>query len=213
MDEADDREPRRQRRCCPIWTGSTRRRPAATWSTCLRRTGFSSPVGVGIGADLKDPTRYTVDIDQSGLGLPTRDYYLLPDAKFKAYRDAYRAYIAKMLGMAGLPQCGRRADRILALETAMAKIYWPIERLRDVDQTYHPMTRAKLRGFAPQFQWDRLLGQARASEAPDKSIVGEPSAITAAGELFASTPDDDLEGLSRFPLHQRPRAVPAQGVR
>jgi endothelin-converting enzyme/putative endopeptidase len=150
-------------------------------------TGFSSPVGVGIGADLKDPTRYTVNIDQSGLGLPTRDYYLLPDAKFKAYRDAYRAYIAKMLGMAGYRNADARADRILALETAMAKVYWPIERLRDVDQTYHPMTRAKLRAFAPQFQWDRLLAKQGLSAAPDV-IVGEPSAIAAAGALFASTP-------------------------
>ena len=149
--------------------------------------GFSSPVGIAIAADLKDPTRYTVDIDQSGLGLPTRDYYLLPDAKFKAYRTAYRAYIAQMLSMAGYRNSEARADRILALETAMARVHWPIERLRDVDQTYHPMTRAQLRSFAPQFQWDRMLGKLGLQTAP-QVIVGEPSAITAAGKLFAATP-------------------------
>jgi putative endopeptidase len=149
--------------------------------------GFSSPVGIAIAADLKDPTRYTVDIDQSGLGLPTRDYYLLPDAKFKAYRTAYRAYIAKMLSLAGYRNSEARADRIVALETAMARVHWPIERLRDVDQTYHPMSRAQLRSFAPQFQWDRMLGKLGLQDAP-QVIVGEPSAITAAGKLLAATP-------------------------
>ncbi|MEO6225793.1 MAG: M13 family metallopeptidase [Sphingomicrobium sp.] len=150
-------------------------------------TGFASPIGVGIAADLKDPTLYTVNIDQSGLGLPTRDYYLLPDPKFKAYRTAYRAYIAKMLAMAGYRDSDPRADRILALETALAKVHWPLERLRDVDQTYHPMSRAKLRGFAPQFQWDQMLTKLGLESAP-QVVVGEPSAIAASGKLFASTP-------------------------
>jgi putative endopeptidase len=149
--------------------------------------GFSAPIGVGISPDLKDPTRYAVGVDQSGLGLPTRDYYLLPDAKYKAYRTAYRAYIAKLLTMAGYRNADVRADRILALETAMARVQWPIERLREVDQTYNPMSRAKLRAFAPQFQWDRTLDKLGLKAAP-QVIVGEPSAIAASGKLFAATP-------------------------
>jgi putative endopeptidase len=150
-------------------------------------TGFASPVGVYISPDLKDPNRYTVNIDQSGLGLPTRDYYLLPDAKFKAYREAYRAYVAKMLTMGGYRDADARADRIIALETQLAKVYWPIEKRRDVDATYNPMNRAKLRSFAPQFEWDRMLGKLGLDSAAGV-VVGEPTAIKAAGRIFASTP-------------------------
>ena len=149
--------------------------------------GFSSPVSVSISPDLKDPTRYAVGIDQSGLGLPTRDYYLLPDAKFKAYRTAYRVYIAKLLTMGGYRDADARADRVLALETVMARSHWPIERLRDVDKTYNPMNRAKLRALAPQFAWDRMLDKLGLS-ATRQVIVGEPSAITAAGRLLAAMP-------------------------
>src|SRR6476646_5992197 len=41
--------------------------------------GFSAPIAVGISPDPKDPAHYAVGVDQAGLGLPTRDYYLLPD--------------------------------------------------------------------------------------------------------------------------------------
>lgn len=150
-------------------------------------TGFASPVGVSISADLKNPDRYTATADQSGLGLPTRDYYLLPDAKFKAYREAYRGYVAKMLTMAGYSDAQARADRVIALETALAKAQWSIEQQRDVDKTYNPMTRAKLRTFAPQFQWDRMLA-AQGLKAAPVVVIGEPSAISAAGKLFAATP-------------------------
>ena len=50
--------------------------------------GFASPVDVGIMADEKDPTRYTVVASQARLGLPTRDYYLLKGEKYDAYRKA-----------------------------------------------------------------------------------------------------------------------------
>lgn len=150
-------------------------------------TGFASPVEVSIAADLKNPDRYTVTADQGGLGLPTRDYYLLPDAKFKAYRQAYRGYIAKMLTMAGFPNGKARADRVMALETALAKVHWPIEQQRDVDKTYNPMSRAKLRSFAPELQWDRMLGTQGLKAAP-VVVVGEPSAISASARLFAATP-------------------------
>ena len=43
--------------------------------------GFESPVEVSIYPDLKNPTRYSAYVSQSGLGLPNRDYYLLKGEK------------------------------------------------------------------------------------------------------------------------------------
>ena len=54
---------------------------------------FTSPVGIFIDADPDDPTRYATYASQSGLGLPNRDYYLLPGAKYDGYRAAYRDYV------------------------------------------------------------------------------------------------------------------------
>ena len=58
---------------------------------------------------------------QSGLGLPDRDYYLKDDKALADTRTAYRQYLSDMMGLAGMSDTEARADRILALETEIAK--------------------------------------------------------------------------------------------
>jgi endothelin-converting enzyme/putative endopeptidase len=149
--------------------------------------GFDSPVGLFIIPDLKNPTRYALYASQSGLGMPNRDYYLLKGDKYDAYRKAYHDYIVDLLQNAGLSDAASRADRIIALETEIAKIHWTPEQSRDVDKVYNPMTRAELRAFAPQLEWDRALAKLGLPKV-DKVVVTEKSAIAAQAKLFASEP-------------------------
>ena len=149
--------------------------------------GFDSPVGVTIFPDLKNPTRYAAYVFQGGLGMPNRDYYLLKGEKYDAYRKAYRDYIVEMERLAGISNPEARADRIIALETQIAKIHWTPEQSRDAEKTYNPMTRAQLRAFTPQLQWDRALNKLGLSKV-DKLVIGQKSAIQAEARLFALTP-------------------------
>ena len=149
--------------------------------------GFDSPVGIFIYPDFKDPTRYSAYASQSGLGMPNRDYYLLKGDKYDAYRKAYRDYLVQIQKLAGIPDAEARADRIIALETRIAKIHWTPEQSRDLEKIYNPMTRAQLRKFAPQLQWDRALGKLGLGKV-DKLVIAEKSAIQAEGGLFASVP-------------------------
>ncbi|HEX8841776.1 MAG TPA: M13 family metallopeptidase [Sphingomicrobium sp.] len=151
--------------------------------------GFDSPVGISIFPDLKNPERYAVYASQDGLGMPNRDYYLLKGAKYDAYRKAYRDYIIQIEKLAGISDPEARADRIIALETQIAKIHWTPEQSRDVDKVYNPMTRAQLRAFAPQLQWDRALTKLGLPKV-NKVVIGEKSAIQAEARLFASVPLD-----------------------
>jgi endothelin-converting enzyme/putative endopeptidase len=149
--------------------------------------GYQSPIGVYIESDPKNPARYAVFASQTGLGMPGRDYYLLPGAKYDAFRSAYRNYVTKLLTLAGDAGAGARAERIVALETAIAKAHWTPERSRDVKATYNPKTLAQLAKFAPQVQWARMLrtqglGSARTV------IVGETTAIQGTARLIASQP-------------------------
>ena len=150
-------------------------------------TGYESPVGIYIASDPKVPSRYAVFATQSGLGMPGRDYYLLPGAKYDAFRSAYRNYIARMLTLAGDGDASAKADRIIALETAIAKAQWTPERSRDVKATYNPMTRAQLVKFAPQVQWGRQL-EAQKLGSARTVIVGETTAIQGIGKLLAGQP-------------------------
>ena len=149
--------------------------------------GFDSPIGISIFPDLKDPTRYSVYAGQDGLGMPNRDYYLLKGEKYDAYRNAYRNYLIELQQLAGISDPEARAKRIMALETAIARIHWTPEQSRDVENIYNPMTRARLRAFAPQVDWDRALRKLGLNRI-NKVVVGEKSAVAAEARLFASTP-------------------------
>ncbi len=80
------------------------------------RRGIGGPVSVRVGADPKHSSVNIVQMSQSGLGMPDRDYYLRKDPKMAATRDAYVAYITRMLELAKQPDPSGAAQRILALE-------------------------------------------------------------------------------------------------
>ena len=149
--------------------------------------GYESPVGVAIYPDLANPTKYAVYAGQSGLGMPNRDYYLLQGAKYDAYRAAYRAYVAKIQQLAGISDAAAKADRIVALETAIAKVHWTPEQSRDIDKIYNPMDLAKLNAFAPQLQWNRALAKSGLGDVKTV-VVTETSAVQEIGKLIDSVP-------------------------
>ena len=149
--------------------------------------GFDSPVDISIYPDLKNPTRYSAYVSQGGLGMPNRDYYLLKGAKYDGYRKAYRDYIIRIEKLAGISQAEARADRIIALETRIAKLHWTPEASRDVDKVYNPMSRAQLRAFTPQLDWDRALAKLGLGKV-NRIVIGEKSAIKGEAGLFASVP-------------------------
>jgi endothelin-converting enzyme/putative endopeptidase len=159
--------------------------------------GFDSPVGLAIYPDLKDPTRYSAYAGQGGLGMPNRDYYLLKGEKYDAYRKAYRDYIIETERLAGIGNPEARADRIIALETRIAQIHWTPEQSRDVEKSYNPMTRAQLRAFAPQLEWDRALTKLGLGKV-NKVVIGEKSAVQGEARLFASVPLDTWKDWTAF---------------
>ena len=150
-------------------------------------TGYTSPVAMFIAPDTVDPTLNTVYVTQTGLGMPGRDYYLLPGAKYDGFRKAYRDYVIKIQTLAGIKDAPAKADRIIALETAIAKLHWTPEQQRDTKATTNPMTRAELKALAPQLDWDAFLAaQGMAGQA--NLIVREKSAIAGEAALVASKP-------------------------
>jgi endothelin-converting enzyme/putative endopeptidase len=155
----------------------------------MMRPGYAAPVGIGISADADDPTRYMVNAGQARLGLPTRDYYLLPGAKYDAIRRAYRAYLVRIQDLAGIPDAAGRADRIVALETRLSQDQWTPEQRRDPVKTHNPMTRAELTRLAPALDWTPTLAGMGLGAAA-KVNVSEPSAVAAAAARLADVPLD-----------------------
>jgi len=149
--------------------------------------GYASPVGLGILPDPANPTRYIVAAGQDGLGMPNRDYYLKEGAEYDTFRAAYRDYLIKIQELAGISDAAARTDRIIALETALAKEQWAPERQRDIKQIYNPMNREQLMELAPEFDWTEWLDESGFGKV-DTIIAAETTAIAASGKLLETVP-------------------------
>lgn len=163
----------------------------------MAQRSYAAPYSLGIGADPEDPERYIMRSGQSGLTLPTRDYYLLDTGRFPEYRDAYLVYIARIFELAGLADGEAHAQQILALETALAEVHWTREDSRDVTKTNNRMTTAEFVALAPSLRLDAALAE-RGLPADAQIIVSQPSAITGAGEVFASADIETLRAWLTF---------------
>ena len=155
------------------------------------RIGVTAPYDIGVGPDARDSTKYAVGIDQSGLGLPDRDYYLRDDdARLKAARIKYETHIARMLELAGdsSARAKRAAADILALETAIARAQWTRVELRDPVKTYNKTPFSKLPGVMPGWGWSGYLEAAGIANKVDYVIVGEPSYFEALDHIVRDTP-------------------------
>ena len=148
--------------------------------------------GYGIGIDDKNPGNYSLNLTQAGLGMPERDYYLSDDANLVKTRQAYRKYLADMLTLAGLSDAAARADRLVALETEIARVHWTRADRRDADKTYNPMTVAALKTMAPAFPWDTFLAETgiplNTPSGQRYVIVQENTAFAPLAKVFAATP-------------------------
>jgi len=148
---------------------------------------------IGIGVDDKNPDNYSVNLSQAGLGMPDRDYYLSDDPEIVKTRAAYRKYLADMMTLAGMSDVEARADKILALETEIAKVSWTRADRRDADKIYNPMPASALKTLAPDFAWDAFLAEgAIPLKKPDGSeryvIVAEKTAFGPLAAIFKNTP-------------------------
>ncbi len=156
----------------------------------FERDGISGLFHFYVDTDPADPTRYTVNLLQGGLGLPDESYYR--DQQYAAIRDAYTAHLAAMLQLGGeAPSPSDTGDQegstsasaattVLRLETELAAQHWDRVRSRDRDQTNNPHSRVELDALLPAEWWSAWLTGMQASPAVlDHVIVRQPSFFAA----------------------------------
>lgn len=146
-----------------------------------------SPFLVSFAVDEKDPDRYLVEVGQSGLGLPDRDYYLNTGAKFVAIREQYREHLEHMLKLVGEADSTRKAQQIVDLETAIANLHWSRDKRRQRELIYNPRSLAQMRQLAPHFPWRALLVPMGLGSRQQFNIA-EVDTVGHLGELFTDTP-------------------------
>ncbi|MBU8897607.1 M13 family peptidase [Corallococcus sp. H22C18031201] len=127
----------------------------------LHARGVDSLFRITSDQDLKDATLVIGVVDQGGLGMPDRDYYLKDDAKMKEARVAYQEHVKNVFLLLGdKPEMAtRKAQGILAIETRLAGASLSKVERRDPEKTYHRLERKGLQTTAPAFGWDVYFKQ------------------------------------------------------
>jgi putative endopeptidase len=159
--------------------------------------------------DYGDASRVIPVLSAGGLGLPDRDFYFDAGAKADETRRRYVAHVGKMLALGGEPAATAtaHAQKIMALETALAKASLTRVEKRDPHQLDHKLDGKALRALTPRFDWGAYF---KAAGVPDYAIVNvaEPKFLQALDGIVAKIDLDTLRAYLRWHLlHDRAAAL------
>ena len=155
----------------------------------LNNTNFHTPnlFGLWVAPGFDDSAHYTAYLLQGGLELPDREYYLADSEKMREIRTKYQAHVAAMLKLAGSSDPDVRAERIIALEHAIAEKHLSLAEDQDVHKANNTWTQADFAKKAPGLDWAEYFRAAGLAQQV-RFIVWQPSAFIAESALVASTP-------------------------
>ena len=142
-----------------------------------------------------DPDKSTMtiaDIDQGGLGLPDKSYYV--NAKDDKTRQKYVEHVSRMLQLIGEApaDADRNAQAVMNLETALAKASLDRVARMDPQATHHKMTLAQFEALTPSFDFKQYLAD-RQTPAFNSLNVSVPDFLKSLNGTIESTSLADLK--------------------
>ena len=171
----------------------TTSKDVATELARLHDAGANALFGYGSAQDFKDATQVIGMVDQGGLGLPDREYYLSDAPKMKEIRDGYRAYVAQTFSLLGdAPEvAAKKADQVMGLETKLAQASLDRVSRRDPNKLYHRTDPKALARAAPGFDWSRYFA-AVGTPGVEALNVTHPPFAAQVGQLVRRAPRPQL---------------------
>jgi putative endopeptidase len=146
--------------------------------------------GFGPTPDANDVSRVVAGVDQGGLGMPNRDFYLGDNAALKGPRERYEQLLSILLQAAGAsPEtAAQNVSTIMRVETAIAQAQMDNITRRDPNKTNNRYTLAQLKTLTPDFDWDSYM-KAIAAPAVPLYEVSAPDFFRGLNKLLV---DNDL---------------------
>ncbi|MDO4909408.1 MAG: M13-type metalloendopeptidase [Corynebacterium sp.] len=166
------------------------------------RYGISAPLGYYITKDSKS-VAVKAYLYQAGLSLPDEAYYR--EEGHREVLEKFRAHLERMIGLGKLDEDpAGAADRILALETDIARGHWTVTESRDALKTFNPVEFEELPGIIQE-----LLA---ASGLPKTGVVnGMPSYVDHLVELLTEERLEDWKLWAKWQvLRNRAGVLPAE---
>jgi len=163
--------------------------------------GASSLFAFYSSSDLHNADQVIAYIDQGGLTLPDRDYYLKDDEKTKGIRQHFTDYMTTVFSLSGTAasESSGEADTVLRIETSLAKAQMDRTARRDPKTRDHKMSRADAVALGSNFHLDRFF-QAVNAPAFSELNVGNPEFFKQVNELLESESLDSLKTYVKWHL-------------
>ena len=151
--------------------------------------------------DFKDARKQIAMVDQGGLGLPERDYYFRTGDEAEKTRKEYVEHVANMLQLLGEPaaQAASDAQKIMTLETALAKVSMDVTSRRDPENIYHLLPAAKLTELTPAIDWPKLFADTGVPGIADLNVTN-PDFFKGLQSVLESTDLDTIKTYLRWQL-------------
>ncbi len=151
-------------------------------------TGNHSIIGLEIFADNKNSSINIAHANQTGIGLPDRDYYFKTDSPTLHIQQAYQQYIATLFQLTGSDPAAatKNAAIVYGIEKQIAESHKTNVRLRDVDSNYHKMPVATINKAQLNLGWTALLAELGAKT--DSIDIAQPAYYDKINALLSSVP-------------------------
>jgi putative endopeptidase len=149
--------------------------------------------------DFKNATEVIGVLDQGGLGLPDRDYYLSSTGKMPELRRAYQAHVEKMMTLAGEKpaEAAKDAATVMKIETALAQASMSRVDRRDPNKVYHRIELAGIEKTAPKWNWKTYLKEMGVPEVTQINVTS-PEFFAALNKQLTATPVADWKAYLRW---------------
>ena len=143
----------------------------------------------GLGADEKNASQNILSVNQGGLTLGMKDYYLENDEATTKIRNEYKKHIVRMFQAYGFSKSAatKKMKNIFALELELAKISKSRTELRDPQANYNKMTLKEFKQKYPNLKLEQLMNaQGLKSEFMQEMVVGQPAFMEGANKILAT---------------------------
>ncbi len=160
--------------------------------TELHRIGIDVPWAIYIDQDDKDSDKLVLRFHQSGLGMPSRDYYLKKDKESVRVKNAYKKHIVSVHRLLGQsPQeAGNNMNIIMEMESAIARVSMTNVELRDIPAQYNKKTIAELSRLVSAVDIKKYLKE-MGIPVLRSVIVDQPEFMSGVNKLISTRPLND----------------------
>ncbi|MCO5234892.1 MAG: M13 family metallopeptidase [Chitinophagaceae bacterium] len=155
------------------------------------KAGNETIFGFEVFADLKNSSMNIANLEQTGLGLPDRDYYFKTDSATLAIQEAYKNYLAALFELTGTDAAtaSKHTEIVYAIEKSLAASHKTQVQMRDIPANYHKLALSTIVKEQPKIGWAAFFNNLGAKV--DSVNMGQPAYYVKLNALLQTVPLTD----------------------